>query len=186
MFVARTRRQTRRVRHHASLREKALPTHRMLGLESLEERVLLSASSRNLQAIQRLDPLPSLCAGNEQDLLFVEQAKLTASDGAAGDQLGGSIAVSGNTMVVGGAVRHGRRQQRPGRGLRIHGVRFRLGRDRHAHRVRWRGRRSFRLLGFDQRQYGGGRRVGGLRVHRVWLHLDADCRAHAVRCGLWV
>ncbi len=32
---------------------------------------------------------------------LIEQAKLTASDGAAGDRFGVSVAVSGDTVVVG-------------------------------------------------------------------------------------
>ena len=71
-----------------------------------------------------------------------------------------SVSISGNTVVVGAPVRHGRQQRRPGGGLRVHGARLRLGEhdpDRQAHRVRWRGGRRFRLLGFDQRQHGGGR-----------------------------
>ena len=50
-----------------------------------------------------------------------------------------------------------------------------------AHRVRWRGGRRFRQLGFDQRQHGGGRSARatvdgnapgcGLRVHGVRLRL---------------
>ena len=88
---------------------------------------------------------------------FVQEAKLTASDGAADDEFGGSVAISGNTVVVGALRGHGRRQRQPGGGLRVHGVRLRLDPGRQAHRVRWRGVRSFRLLGFDQRQHGGGR-----------------------------
>ena len=47
--------------------------------------------------------------------------------------------------------RHGRCQQRPGRGLRVHGARLRLGEhdpDRQAHRLRWRGGRRSRHIGF--------------------------------------
>ncbi len=36
---------------------------------------------------------------------FVEQAKLIASDGALADNFGSSVAISGDTVVVGGAVR---------------------------------------------------------------------------------
>ena len=32
---------------------------------------------------------------------FVEEAKLTASDGAAGDHFGGRVSISGDTVVVG-------------------------------------------------------------------------------------
>ena len=52
-------------------------------------------------------------------------AKLTASDGAANDQFGTSVSISGNTAVVGPGL-CGRRQPRPGRGLCVHGTRFGL------------------------------------------------------------
>ena len=52
--------------------------HRRLLCEALEARTLLSGLSA-----------------------YAQQAKLTASDGAAGAYFGESVAVSGNTMVVG-------------------------------------------------------------------------------------
>ena len=54
-------------------------------------RTLLSIDDRGARYPVRIDPIV------EQ----VEQAKLTASDKAAGDFLGSSVAVSGNTIVVG-------------------------------------------------------------------------------------
>ena len=51
---------------------------------------------------------------------MTQTAKLTASDGAAGDLFGYSVSISGNTVVVGARQRHGRRQHRPGGGLRVH------------------------------------------------------------------
>ena len=46
---------------------------------------------------------------------MTQTAKLTASDGAAGDAFGISVSISGNTVVVGAPGRHGRRL-RPARG----------------------------------------------------------------------
>ena len=128
---------------------------------------------------------------------MTQTAKLTASDGAAGDDFGGSVSISGNTVVV-GAPYATAAPTAPGGGLRVHGARLRLGEhdpDRQAHRVRWRGGRQFRPLGFDQRQHGGGRSAGrhgrrqqrpggGLRVHGARLRLgehDPDRQAHRVR-----
>ena len=152
---------------------------------------------------------------------MTQTAKLTASDGAADDDFGSSVSISGNTVVVGadGATVGGNSYQgaayvftEPGSGwanmtrppssprpmarrTTISAARFRsaatrwwseremprsaataargrptcsrspapVGRhdpDRQAHRVRWRGGRLFRQLGFDQRQHGGGRSDG--------------------------
>ena len=52
---------------------------------------------------------------------MTQTAKLTASDGAAGDYFGHSVSISGNTVVV-GRGRQGRQQQPAGRGLRVHGA----------------------------------------------------------------
>ena len=41
---------------------------------------------------------------------MTQTAKLTASDGAAGDRFGCSVSISGNTVVVGALQRYGRRQ----------------------------------------------------------------------------
>ena len=45
---------------------------------------------------------------------MTQTAKLTASDGAAGDYFGSSVSISGNTVVV-GAPNHGRRKAARGR-----------------------------------------------------------------------
>ena len=85
---------------------------------------------------------------------WVQAAKLTASDGVLGDELGVSVSMSGNTVVAGAAVRHGRREPWPGSGLRVHRAHLRLGKhdpDRQAHRLRRRGGRLVRLFGIDQR-----------------------------------
>ena len=96
---------------------------------------------------------------------MTQTAELTASDGALnpptgiGANFGDAVAISGNTVVV-GAIRHGRRQQRTGRGLCLHGAPLRMGEhdpDRQAHRIGWLGERPVRLVDFDQRQHGGGR-----------------------------
>ena len=87
---------------------------------------------------------------------MTQTAELTASDGAAERvrRLGFDQRQHGSA----GAPRSG--QQQPGGGLRVHGARLRLDRhdpDRQAHRLRRRGGRPVRQLGFDQRQHGGGR-----------------------------
>ena len=68
-----------------------------------------------------------------------ETAKLTASDGAAGDDLGQSVAISGDTIVAGAFGADGERQQRPRGGVRVRQARGRLGqrdRDGQADRLR--------------------------------------------------
>ena len=77
---------------------------------------------------------------------MTQTAKLTASDGAAGDYFGSSVSISGNTVVVGAPdAKVGSNSQQgaayvftePGSGLDEHDP------DRQAHRVRWRGGRLF-------------------------------------------
>ena len=59
-----------------------------------------------------------------------EAAELTASDGAAGDQLGFSVAVSGDTVVAGAPYADGERHhRRAGGGVRVRQARGRLGRE---------------------------------------------------------
>ena len=70
---------------------------------------------------------------------MTQTAELTASDGAAMANFGQAVSISGNTIVVGGAGRHGQRQHRGGGGLRLYGARRRLGQhdpNRQAHLVR--------------------------------------------------
>ena len=57
-------------------------------LEARGHQVLLRVDDRGAHYPVMIDP-------------FIQTAKLTASDGAAGDQLGWSVAISGNTVVVG-------------------------------------------------------------------------------------
>ena len=59
-----------------------------------------------------------------------QQAKLTASDGAAFDWFGCSVALSGDTAVVGCPQRHCRQQRSPGLGLRLHCARAPAGASR--------------------------------------------------------
>ena len=66
---------------------------------------------------------------------FIQQAKLTASDGAANDRFGWSVAISGDTVVVGAR----RRRLRPGLRVCVCQAGKRLGqrdRDRQADRLR--------------------------------------------------
>jgi hypothetical protein len=78
---------------------------RRLAVEPLEDRRLLSSASA-VQP-QTLADLPAaaqqeIAAAIDQDQpSLVEQANLTASDGAANDHFGESVSISGNTVVVG-------------------------------------------------------------------------------------
>ena len=94
----------------------------------------------------------------ESGSVWTETAKLTASDGAASNFFGDSVAISGDTVVVGAGC-HGWQQQRPGRGLRVHGVRLSLDSGRQAHRLRRGSQRLVRLLGRHQRRWHGGGRA---------------------------
>ena len=58
---------------------------------------------------------------------FVQQAKLTASDGAADDNFGNSVSISGNTVVV-GAPNATVGATLAGGGLRVHASRAPVGR----------------------------------------------------------
>ena len=49
------------------------------------------------------------CVFVESGETWTQQAELTASDGAAGDQFGFSVSVSGNTAVVGAYVKRSAR-----------------------------------------------------------------------------
>jgi hypothetical protein len=53
-----------------------------------------------------------------------QQAELTASDGAAGDSLGDSIALSGSTIAAGAPFRDREREHRPGRRVRVRAARL--------------------------------------------------------------
>ena len=83
-----------------------LPSRRLL-YETLEARQLLSAANPAQQ--QALADLPvaaqeavSAAMTREQPAYpSTQEAKLTAANGAAGDNLGFSVAISGNTVVVG-------------------------------------------------------------------------------------
>ena len=166
---------------------------------------------------------------------MTQTAKLVAPNGQADADFGAAVSISGNTIVVGadnpdhlnaqGAAyvftragrrlgehdpgrrthrvrRHGdrflrrlgldQRQHRRGRrvgrqrrceqlagcGLRLHGTGRRLGEydpDRQAHRIRRRGVRRFRQLGFDQRQHRGGRGVRMPRSARTASRARPTC-----------
>ncbi len=129
----------------------------------------------------------------ESGSAWTQTAKLTASDGAARDDFGSSVSISGNTVVVGaqGATVGANSDQGAAYVFTESGS-GRSDPDRQAHRVRWRGEQRFRLLGFDQRQHGrdrsGGRHGwyqhppgGGLRVHGACSAWYPDRQAHRVR-----
>ena len=76
-------------------------------------------------------------------------------------RFGISVSISGNTIAVGADNPY--YLNSPRRGLRLHRARCRLGQHDpggRTHRVRRRGERLLRLLGFDQRQHGRGRSLG--------------------------
>ena len=93
-------------------------------------------------------------------LLAVQQAKLTAADGAASDCFGYSVAISGDTAVVGASWRRRRRQRRPGLGLRLRAQRHHLEPAGEADRRRRRRRRRLRHLGRDLGRHRRGGRPG--------------------------
>jgi hypothetical protein len=70
--------------HATDARGRALPAR----LQMHEGRVLVRVNDRGARYPVRVDP-------------FVQQAELTAGDGVGGDEFGYSVAVSGNTVVVG-------------------------------------------------------------------------------------
>ena len=82
------------------------PYHRRVVCEALEVRRLLSAG---LAVGGASDGLPAGSAAQQTlaDLpaaaqyAIVQEAELTASDGAAGEQFGSSVSISGNALVVG-------------------------------------------------------------------------------------
>ena len=83
-----------------------LPFRRLL-YETLEPRQLLSAANPTQQQTLADLPVPaqeavSAAMTREQSAYpSVQEAELTASDGAAGDNSGFSVAISGSTVVVG-------------------------------------------------------------------------------------
>ena len=90
----------------------------------------------------------------ESGSAWTQTAELTASDGAAGNDFGDSVAISGNTVVVGAY-----HAKVGGTSSRVRPTCSRsqsgwadLDPDRQAHRLRWRGGRLLRRLGRDQRQ----------------------------------
>ena len=63
-------------------------------------------------------------------LLAVQQAQLTAADGAADDCFGYSVAIDGDTAVVGAPYDDVGANRRPGLGLRLHAQRHAPGASR--------------------------------------------------------
>ena len=93
---------------------KTLPASLEVQTDGGRQELLIHVNAAGAQGPITIDP-------------FVQQAKLTASDGAAGDDFGGSVAISGNTVVVGAPDATVGSNAEPGGGLRVHGVRLRLG-----------------------------------------------------------
>ena len=95
---------------------------------------------------------------------WVQLAELTASDGASGDAFGSSVAISGNTVVIGAPNSNNRR----GDGIRVCAARNRLGkhdRDGQAHGVGRSGREIWQFGG-NQRQHDSGRSTISTRLRR--------------------
>ena len=67
---------------------KALPASLEVQTDGGRQELLIHVNAAGAQGPITIDP-------------FVQEAELTASDGAAGDDLGYSVAISGNTVVVG-------------------------------------------------------------------------------------
>ena len=76
---------------------------RRLAVESLEPRALLSVAASPISAATQHLTVADLPAATQEafSLAVQPQVKLTASDGAADNFFGDSVAISGNTMVVG-------------------------------------------------------------------------------------
>ena len=67
---------------------KSLPASLEVQTEGGRQELLIHVNDAGAQGPITIDP-------------FVQEAKLTASDGAVDDNFGGSVAISGNTVVVG-------------------------------------------------------------------------------------
>ena len=140
--------------------------HRRLVCKALETRTLLSAGLAGVQAAgaAHSKPWPACPSrhGKPSQRQSRQQAKLTASDGAAGDVSAGRFRSAAN----GGGRSTCRRRQRPGGGLRVHGVWLRLGGQTQTAKLTASDGAAgdISALGLDQRQHGGGRSpttVGG-------------------------
>ena len=91
---------------------------------------------------------------------WTQQQKLTASDAAANDLFGFSVAVSGDTAVVGAYSDDTPAGARCGLGLRVRALGGHLDPAAEAHRLRRRRRRPVRELGGGLGRHRGG---GGVR-----------------------
>ena len=90
---------------------------------------------------------------------WTEQQKLLASDGAAGDDFGYSVSVSGDTVVVGASARRHAGRRGCGLGVRVRALGDDLDRAAEAPGLGRSGDDSLRLLGVGLRGHGGGRGV---------------------------
>ena len=94
-----------------------LALQRRLTIEALERRAMFSIAPGSLiGSLPPSDPGDAVQAGStvhkalaglpaaEQQVIATEIGQLSASDGATGDQFGGSVAISGNTIVVGAVL----------------------------------------------------------------------------------
>ncbi len=94
-----------------------LALQRRLTIESLERRTMFSIAPGSLVgSAPTTDPGDAVQAGStvhralaglptaEQQVVATEIGQLSASDGATGDEFGGSVAISGNTIVVGAVL----------------------------------------------------------------------------------
>ena len=110
---------------------------------------------------------------------WAQQAKLTASDAAADDSFGNSVALSGDTAVVGAYLDDSPAGQR-GLGLRVRAHGGHLDPAGQAHRRRRRRRRQLRALGGGLGRHRGG---GGV-LRRQPRRRDAGSAYVFVRSGV--
>ena len=109
---------------------------------------------------------------------WTQQQKLTAPDAAAGDRFGFSVAVSGDTVVV-GAYSTTRRRRRRGLRLRVRALGGHLDPAAEARRRRRRRRRPLRGLGGGLGRHRGGGRASATtepRARRMCSSSRAESR----------
>ena len=122
---------------------KTLPASLEVGADGDHQELLIHVNTAGAQGPITIDP-------------FVQEAKLTASDGVANGYFGTSVSVSGNTVVVG--VPSARSAPTATRGRPTCYCRLRLLAGQPAKLIAADGAAAtIWQLGFDQRQHGGGR-----------------------------
>ncbi len=167
-------RQQAQADRHRRRRRRLL---RLLGRHRRRHRRGGRLSRRRRQPTPTRAPPTSSCAAAPPG---ASRPKLTAADGAADDYFGYSVALSGDTAVVGASWTRRRRQRRPRLRLRLHAQRHHLEPAGQAHRRRRRRQRLLRLLGRTLRRH---RRGGGLPARRVGANADQGSAYVFTRSG---